>query len=128
VRLQVVYVDDEKVLLEIFRELFGEEYEVRTFSSSVEALADIQRCSADVVFSDLAMPELNGYELLKEVATLCPHSVRVMMTGFANAGDMIPNMMSGLVEFFIAKPWHEGQIYEVLERASLKLKGRLVTQ
>jgi FixJ family two-component response regulator len=42
-----------------------------------------------------------------------------MLTGFANAGDLIREISTGLIQFFISKPWSEEQMRKTLERATL---------
>ena len=121
---RVVYMDDEQVLLEIFQAMFEDEFDVRTFDSPEQALEDMQRCEAEIVVSDLSMPGMNGTKFLTEVARICPDSRRIMITGFATAFEMLPEVTSGLVQFFLAKPWSEKQMREVLERAASLLVRR----
>jgi two-component system LytT family response regulator len=43
---------------------------VQTFSSSVEALDKIPNIAPDVLFVDVEMPQLNGFELVEQLASL----------------------------------------------------------
>ena len=112
----VFYFDDEVVLLELFVEMFGMEFEVRTASTLIPARQMMRQCP-DIIISDWSMPEISGVEFLREAAEKCPGSFRIMLTGHASAGDMLGEISSGVVQLFIPKPWTEVEMREALERA-----------
>src|SRR5690349_217557 len=77
----IFYFDDEEQSLELFREMFREEYEVRTAATLREARRMLSERQADIIISDQAMPEISGTEFLAEVAREYPRSYRIMLTG-----------------------------------------------
>lgn len=65
---KLLVVDDDKNILEMFREiLISEGYEVATASDGEEALAKIKETNPDVILLDLILPKKNGFEVLKEI-------------------------------------------------------------
>ena len=66
--LRVLVVDDDpdtvKTLLELVR---NEGYEARGHASGEAALRALKEFMPDVVISDIAMPDVNGWELAREV-------------------------------------------------------------
>jgi DNA-binding NtrC family response regulator len=119
VKPSIFYLDDEMVLTDIFREMFSDEYEVWTAATLSEARQILAQHAPDIIISDWSMPESSGIEFLREAAELYPDSFRIMLTGFANAGDLIKEISTGLIQFFISKPWSEEQMRKALERATL---------
>ena len=119
VKPSIFYLDDEAVLTDIFREMFSDEYEVWTAATLSEARRILSESAPDIIISDWSMPEISGIEFLREAAELYPDSFRIMLTGFANAGDLIKEISTGLIQFFISKPWSEEQMHKALERATL---------
>jgi DNA-binding NtrC family response regulator len=113
----VFYFDDEAAALNLFQEMFGGEYDVRTATTLGEARRMLSELPADIVISDQSMPEISGTEFLIEVSRLYPSSCRVMLTGSVVIGEALPEIFSGIVQLFIAKPWTEQTMREVLERA-----------
>ena len=113
----ILYFDDEMVLLDIFRELFDEDYEVRTASSLEEARRVLTDCRPDFIISDLSMPEISGIEFLREVSKKSPGSIRILITGFGELfqGE-IDKADRRLINYFIPKPWREAELRSVLER------------
>jgi len=121
VKLSIFYFDDEAMMLDIFEEMFGNEYEVRTATTLAEARHMLSEQSANIIISDQSMPEISGTEFLSEVAKLYPSSFRIMLTGSMLAGEAIPEISSGLVQLFVTKPWDNQTMRQMLERASLHL-------
>lgn len=119
----IFYLDDEISLLEIFQEMFGDEYDVSTASRLDEARRVLAECSADIIISDQLMPEIEGTRFLAEAARMCPHSFRVLLTGNAVVGDVIPEISTGIVHLFLTKPWTEAEMRDVLERAKIFLES-----
>lgn len=120
-RPSIFYLDDETVLLEIFRATYGDEYDVRTASAPVAARRALSEHAADIIISDQCMPEIEGLDFLREVARLCPRSVRVIVSGYVTAGDLLGEVGAGIVNIFVPKPWTAEQMRQVIERASLAL-------
>jgi DNA-binding NtrC family response regulator len=117
----VFYFDDETTLLDLFQQMFGREYDVRTASVLAEARRMLSERAADIVISDQNMPEISGKEFLSEAAKLYPASFRIMLTGAMMAGEAIPEIMSGVIQLFVTKPWSRANMQQVLERACAQI-------
>jgi DNA-binding NtrC family response regulator len=115
----IFYFDDDTDCLDVFRATFGGEYDVRTGATLAEARRALAERPADVVISDLNMPEIDGREFLREVAARQPQSYRVLLTGVGVVGDAIREIGAGVVHAFLLKPWTEPEVRRVLERARL---------
>jgi DNA-binding NtrC family response regulator len=117
----IFYFDDETMLLDLFQQMFGREYDVRTASVLAEARRILSERPADIVISDQDMPEISGKEFLSEAANLYPASFRIMLTGAMLAGEAIPEIMSGVIQLFVTKPWSRVNMQQVLERACAQI-------
>ncbi len=106
-------------MLDLFEEMFGNEYEVRTATTLAEARRMLSERPADIIISDQSMPEISGTEFLSEAAKLYPSSFRIMLTGSMLAGEAIPEISSGIVQLFVTKPWDNQIMRQMLERAGL---------
>ena len=113
----VLYFDDERALLDIFQQMFSNEYDVRTASTLPEARALLSSCAPAIVISDWNMPDVSGLDFLREASEVCPASFRIILTGYGQVGDAIGEISAGLVELFITKPWTEPELRQALERA-----------
>jgi DNA-binding NtrC family response regulator len=118
VQRSIFYLDDEASQLEVFRELFGAEFDVRTASTLKEARRVIAECAPDIIISDQKMPEIEGVEFLRESMQACPRSFRILLTGHIGVGEVMEEIRAGVIQAFLAKPWREEEMRARLERAS----------
>jgi DNA-binding NtrC family response regulator len=122
-----LYFDDDARLLDVFRELFGNEYDVRTATTLMKARAALAACAPDIIISDQLMPEIQGTEFLRQAAASCPESFRILLTGHATVGEFINEVSTGIIHLFEVKPWREERMREILERAKTVLDRRPAT-
>ena len=115
-RTTILYLDDEAGCLDLFREVFGREYDVRTASTPKEAHRMLAERAADVVISDQTMPGTTGKAFLAEVAASHPSTYRVLLTGSITVADAVLEVGAGVVHAFVTKPWDKADINRVLER------------
>ncbi len=102
----VFFIDDEENILKSLKRAFrNEDFICHFYTDPLLALKDIEEKKPSVIVSDILMPEMNGFELLKKAKELSPNSVRIMLTGFADVTTILHAMNSGDIYRFITKPW-----------------------
>ncbi|HKQ52438.1 MAG TPA: response regulator [Pyrinomonadaceae bacterium] len=116
-KTSILYFDDDAGLLRMFKWTFKDEYDIQTAATLTEARAALSLCP-DIIISDWSMPEISGTGFLREAAKVCPDSSRVMLTAYGQVGDVFREIVSGVIQLFITKPWDESDMREVLERAA----------
>jgi two-component system CheB/CheR fusion protein len=87
---RIVLVDDSAAVLEPFGELLTMEgAEVRMFDNGAAALEYARTNAIDVLFSDIGMPGMDGYELIRAIRELPQHVglLAIALTGFGRAQD-----------------------------------------
>jgi PAS domain S-box-containing protein len=84
-RAHVLVVDDEPLVTDMLKRVFGEEHDVTVTTSPVEGLTLMLKHDYDIVFCDLLMPGLSGMDLYEELSRRRPEVARrfVFMTGGA---------------------------------------------
>jgi response regulator RpfG family c-di-GMP phosphodiesterase len=103
---KILFVDDEPNVLSGIRRQLHKLYQVATAEGSVNALEVIKQTRPPfaIIVADMRMPEMNGVELLKQVATISPNSVRMMLTGNADQQTAIDAINEGNIFRFLNKP------------------------
>ncbi len=114
---RVLFVDDEPNVLNAIRRSLRE-FDVHTAESGAAALRLIAESEPfSVIVSDCRMPEMDGIELLKRVATVCPASIRVMLTGNVDQETAVKAVNEGDVFKFLNKPCDPEALKRVLATA-----------
>lgn len=101
---RILFVDDEPLLLDNYRELLTE-HEVHTARSGHEALEMLRTAGPfAVVISDYHMPGMDGVEFLSRTRGASPHTVRMLLTGYADTQAAIRAVNEGAIYRFLTKP------------------------
>ncbi|MBK35950.1 MAG: hypothetical protein CME26_10545 [Gemmatimonadetes bacterium] len=111
-------VDDEPEVREAIAKLVRVGgYEVSSSSSGEEALGSLENRKADLVVTDLMMPDMTGWQLLRQVKQRFPDIEVIVVTGYVpeNAHEMLTN---GDMAGYLVKPVN-------LEELQILLKGLL---
>jgi signal transduction histidine kinase/ActR/RegA family two-component response regulator len=116
--LHVLVVDDDPDSLEILTSLLGlHSAVVTTATSASEALGLLQREHPDLLISDIAMPDHDGYWLIQQVRQLPEAHWRdipaVALTAFANAAARERAFASGFAAH-LSKPLRATQLVDVV--------------
>jgi len=105
-RGSILVVDDEEgILKSIRRQLQGEPYELHLAASGAEGLEVLQRVCVNLIISDMRMPGMDGVTFLRKAAESCPHSVRMVLSGYAEVGSILDAVNRGHIWRYITKPW-----------------------
>lgn len=103
---RILLADDNGDMRGYVRRLLGEAYEVESVSNGVEALAAIHRNRPDLVLTDVMMPELDGFGLLRELRANASTSTIPVILLSAKAGEdaRIEGLHSGADDYLV-KPF-----------------------
>ncbi|MFK8032297.1 MAG: response regulator [Gammaproteobacteria bacterium] len=100
----ILFVDDEKRVLNSMRAMFRREYNLFLTTRGDEALKIISENNIDVVVADQRMPIMTGVEVLTAVKNSSPDTVRILLTGYADLDAIEGAMNDGEVFRFLSKP------------------------
>ncbi len=122
--------DEESILKALSRLLKSEGFELFTSTSGVEALEIIKNNEITIIISDQRMPQMTGVEFLQKSIDISPKSIRVLLTGYADAQATADAINKGEVRYFLNKPWDDNVLLSRIKESielydSLKEKNRL---
>ena len=120
--MQALIVDDEPIARRVLREeleLFPEVRVVGEAGDGKEALQKIAKLRPDVVFLDLQMPVMSGFEVVRNLSAP-PFPVVVIVTAFDQ--HAIEAFEAGAIDYLL-KPVSEARLRRAVERAR-NLQGK----
>ena len=114
----IVIVDDEPDILDLLKLILTQktEHKVLTTTNPHQALEWCQTQHADLLISDLRMPEMEGIELLKLVKQFDPNLPFVLITAFGTIESAVESMRHKAFDY-ISKPFRKEQILVTVDKA-----------
>jgi len=112
--LSILVVDDERRVRETLAEMLAAMgHTVLLAESGQNALEILAENNCELVFTDLAMPEMDGWETTREIRKLWPDMKVVLVTGYGT-GTLPPSGEDNLVNGIIGKPFDFAQIGQTI--------------
>jgi DNA-binding NtrC family response regulator len=113
---RLLFIDDDARAGELFlRFCAGKPLEVETFRNPAGALRRLAEAGADLVITDLSMPDMNGIEVLRRVKDYDPELPVVIVTGYSSVDNAIEALRLGATDF-IKKPYDMDELLVLVER------------
>jgi response regulator RpfG family c-di-GMP phosphodiesterase len=116
-KARILFVDDEKRVLNAMRGLFRRHYELFLTCEGAEAVRLAVENDVDVIVADQRMPGMTGIEVLAEVKQRSPRTVRILLTGYADPTAVEGSINLGEVFRFLSKPCPPRLLRETLSLA-----------
>ncbi|MFA5585845.1 MAG: sigma-54 dependent transcriptional regulator [Saccharofermentanales bacterium] len=114
---RILIVDDEESLREILSIMLHREgYLVDAAIDGAQAVARMREITYDLVISDIKMPRLDGFELLRHIKERTPETVVIMITAFSSTEEAVEAMKRGAYDY-ITKPFKNEEIRLIIKNA-----------
>jgi CheY-like chemotaxis protein len=116
-RARILVIDDEENVRQVLAEsLMAQGHAVAAYADARAGVAGFHEEPFDVVFTDLGMPGLSGWEVARIVKLRRPETSVVLVTGWSDQIDPVEAQWRG-VDFVVAKPFEVQEIRSVLSQA-----------
>jgi len=107
--MKILIVDDTSMMRFVLKEIlmhFADIDSENIFeaASGTEAIRRYKLFQPDAVFLDIAMPDLNGIEALKELIKIDPAAKVIMITASGEGADVRKCLISGAADYIIKPP------------------------
>lgn len=115
--VSILIVDDEEMMRNLLKKILAREgYQISTAEDGVAALEAVRKQSYDLIISDMKMPRMNGFDLLKAVKKDFPQTGVIIMTAYGDTYTVKDALLLGADEY-ITKPFKSYEISLIVERA-----------
>jgi len=114
---RIVLVEDDLAQARVVVAFLGDaDYEVVHFEKGRAALAEIERRPPDAILLDLMLPDIDGIDILRRVASRQLPSVTVVVTAHGSVNAAVEAMRLGAYDF-IVKPFNAARLQVTLRNA-----------
>ncbi|MFZ5559007.1 MAG: sigma-54-dependent transcriptional regulator [Pseudomonadota bacterium] len=124
----VLVVDDEPRSQEALRRTLEEDFDVLTAADAGQAHAVLAREMVQVILCDQRMPGQSGVQFLRQVREEWPDVVRIIISGYTDAEDIIAGINEAGIYQFILKPWQPEALLLGVKNAARLYDLQLQTQ
>ncbi len=123
--VRVAVVDDDPKILQAWKRMLAPRgFEVSLYDDPLALVRELESSPAEILISDIMMPQLNGLALLSLVKQRRPDIEVVMTTGLTEMNLVIEAMRKGAFDFFTKPYENTAQIVETLEKAARERRER----
>ncbi|GAB4320454.1 MAG: sigma-54 dependent transcriptional regulator [Candidatus Sumerlaeia bacterium] len=123
-KARIIVADDEKHTRDGLKwALEGDKREVALAANGKEALERLEATGADILLTDLKMPQMNGLDLLKEVKKRYPETDVVILTGHGTVESAVEAMKEGAYDY-LTKPVNIDELNLLIDRLMLQRRLR----
>ena len=116
----ILIVDDDINILELIqRHLQDLNYHSYKAISVKEAIQILKDTSIDLLITDLKMPEVDGFQLIKYVSEHYPSLPKLVVTGYPSLHEAVDVMKSGAIDYLV-KPFTKEELKEAVLKSFLQ--------
>jgi response regulator RpfG family c-di-GMP phosphodiesterase len=113
----ILFVDDEIQILKALKRLFhSSPYEVLFAESAKDALELFAEKTIDLIMTDIRMPDMDGFELLRIIKKKYPLTLRVTLSGYTDSKNIFKALEDNLAKLYVFKPWDNKELTNTIDQ------------
>lgn len=124
---RIIYFEDDKDMVELVRIILGREgYQVEGIAEGQAGIKAVQQNSPDVILLDLMLPDMDGWEIfrqLKHDESTADIPV-IVITAKAQSIDKVLGLEIAKVDDYISKPFRPNELVDRVEEVLARKKKR----
>ena len=107
---RLLIVDDDELILEMLKDILEEEgLLIDAVLNGKEAFDKLESQKYDLVISDVRMPEIDGFKVLKHVKDNFKRTKVILMTGYTEEYDISDALILG-ADDYLTKPFDDSKV------------------
>ena len=115
--LSVLIIDDDDSLRRVMElTLKGAGFQVATATGGESGLQQFSKLKPPLVITDVQMPDLSGYEVLRRIKQQAPNTIVIVITAFGTIEKAVRAMREGAYDY-ITKPFGKDELVDIVQRS-----------
>jgi two-component system sensor histidine kinase/response regulator len=124
---KILIIDDEEVVLDSCTQILKSgDHHIETAQNGEIGIKVVQEFKPDLVYVDLKMPGVSGFEVLEKINEIDPTIVSIVITGYATVSSAVEAMKKG-ADDFLPKPFTPDELRLITQRGLEKRRLVLET-
>ena len=115
---RIIYFEDDKDMVELVRIILGREgYQVEGIAEGQAGIKAVQQNSPDVILLDLMLPDMDGWEIFRQLKhdELTADIPVIVITAKAQSIDKVLGLEIAKVDDYISKPFRPNELVDRVE-------------
>jgi len=114
--IKIVVIDDEPLMsITIQDVLMAEGYKVINAETGRDGLTLFRENQADIVITDLKLPDMDGIEILRNVKAFSPQTHVILITAYGSIDSAVTTMKEGASDY-LTKPFAMDELLLIIKR------------
>jgi len=114
---KILIIDDDKISINLLSHMLKNNYDITSTFDSWNAVNILRKNNFEIVISDICMPMVDGFEILRIVKQTNPETKTIAMSASFAEKDKEMFLEKGFFDFF-EKPFQKEKILEIMKRAT----------
>jgi len=116
-RPRILVVDDEPAICDYLLQFLNrQQYNTVAANSGRAAIQAVVESHFDIIFLDISLPDISGYDVLDQISDHSPHSTIIMMTGYASIETAVEALRKGAYDY-LRKPFELDELLKTTNNA-----------
>ena len=124
---RILLADDEGIVINslsmIIEKNYEGQFEIESAKSGRMAIEVAERFRPDIIFMDIQMPGINGIDAMKEIRSLLPAVIFIVLTAYDKFDYAKEAINLGVIDY-LNKPYNQKSIVASIDRAVVELDAR----
>jgi response regulator RpfG family c-di-GMP phosphodiesterase len=105
---KILFIDEDQRTTETLQQDLSREHGMEPVfvSSGREALNILEHLPIAIVFTDIKLPDMDGFKLIADIQASHPETVKIILTSYTHVSTILKTLRSGQIMRFIPKPWN----------------------
>jgi CheY-like chemotaxis protein len=116
--VKILIVDDEQFVRDLLEKVLKRRgHEVTAAADADQALAALETSTFDLLLTDVVMPGMDGFDLLRRVKSAWPDIKVIVLTGYARKQSISDFLLYG-ADDYLSKPFQVHELVAAVDRVT----------
>ncbi len=123
-RARILIIDDEAVIREGCQQILTDDgHDVQVALDGEKGIARARDMGPEIVLVDIRMPGVGGLEVIRQILTMDPEVIPIVITGYATVEYAVQSIKSGAFDF-LPKPFSPAELRQAVRHGIEKRRMR----